>query len=159
MSNAWKQLNQDEANQFLDAEGDLYTFHIEAVEDVTELAKKVKGRDKQFGLSVKPDTPVSEILPYLDLLDLVLIMTVEPGFGGQSLIEKTLPKISEVKAEIEKRKLPTLIEVDGGVNLSTVQQVVKHGADIVVMGSAFFKNDDYNSFIKEVQHSLTRVPV
>ncbi len=141
-------------NQFLDTGGDIFTCHIEATADVLELAKKVKGQNKKFALSVKPKTPIETIYPYLDLLDMVLIMTVEPGFGGQSLIEETLAKVTELKNLIKKRNLPIQIQVDGGVNLETLTNVVSHGAEILVMGSAFFKNEDYAAFIKLVNQKL-----
>lgn len=144
-------------DQFLEADGDIYTFHIEAAKDVQELARKVKGQNKKFSLSVKPNTPISEITPYLDMLDMVLIMTVEPGFGGQSLIEETLPKISELRKLIDQKNLSCLIEVDGGVNLSTMDKVVERGADVLVMGSAFFKNEDYTQFMLEVQDLAGKV--
>lgn len=144
-------------DQFLEADGDIYTFHIEAAKDVHELARKVKGQNKKFSLSVKPNTPISEITPYLDMLDMVLIMTVEPGFGGQSLIESTLPKIAELRNLIDQKQLNCLIEVDGGVNLSTMDKVVEQGADILVMGSAFFKNEDYPAFIDDVQSIANKV--
>ncbi len=142
------------AKQFLDSGGDIYTFHIEAVKDIDSLIKQVKDKNKQFALSVKPNTPINKIYPYLDYLDMVLIMTVEPGFGGQSLIEETIPKISAVKEKITSKGLNTLIEVDGGINLSTINKVVESGADILVMGSAFFKNNDYPAFINTIKDLL-----
>ncbi len=141
-------------DQFLEAEGDNYTFHIESTHEVLELAKKVKGQNKGFSLSVKPNTPIETLFPYLDLLDMILIMTVEPGFGGQSLIKDTLPKISTLKKIIKSKDLPIKIEVDGGVNLSTLSDVIDHGADVLVMGSAFFKNDHYPGFMEEITETL-----
>jgi len=141
-------------DEFLEVGGDIYTFHIESTVQVIELAKKVKGAGKRFALSVKPETPISSITPYLELLDMVLIMTVEPGFGGQSLIEKTLPKITELKKKIVTQNLSTLIQVDGGVNLSTLPKVLERGADVIVMGSAFFKNDNYVDFMKTLSQII-----
>ncbi|MDH4129694.1 MAG: ribulose-phosphate 3-epimerase [Spirochaetota bacterium] len=141
-------------DEFLDAGGDIYTFHIEAVRNVNKLANRVKAENRKFSLSVKPKTPIETILPYLDILDMILIMSVEPGFGGQSLIEETLTKISKLKNIITSKGLSIPVEIDGGVNLSTLQRVVESGADILVMGSAFFKNEDYKIFMEKVYNNI-----
>ncbi|MDH5682825.1 MAG: ribulose-phosphate 3-epimerase [Spirochaetota bacterium] len=145
---------EDSVEEFLDTGGDIFTYHIEAISDIMELIRKVKGRNKQFSLSVKPKTPVETIYPYLEHLDMVLIMSVEPGFGGQSLIPETLSKVSAVKQEISARGLKCKVQVDGGVNLSTLPEVVTEGADILVMGSAFFKNNNYKTFVDSVYQTI-----
>ncbi len=138
-------------DQFLETGGDNFTFHVESTNNIMELAKKVKGQDKLFSLSVKPNTPIETVFPYLDHVYMILVMTVEPGFGGQELIQNTLPKISRLKDKITSEGLNTLIQVDGGVNLSTLPLVIERGADIMVMGSAFFKSENYKTLIDKVK--------
>lgn len=121
---------------FID-DADLITFHIEVKEDIDALIKLVKDHGKKVGISIKPNTDLAMIKPYLDQIDLVLVMSVEPGFGGQSFIEKSLERIQELR----KMNNDILIEVDGGINEKTGLACVKAGADVLVAGSYIFKKD------------------
>lgn len=136
--------------KFVDAGADLVTFHYEAVkEDEIELViKAIKEKGAQVGLSIKPKTDVNKILKYLDGLDLVLVMSVEPGFGGQSFMENSLEKIRVLRQEIDRRHLKTLIEVDGGINNETGRKCVEVGVDVLVAGSYLFGKEDVKERIK-----------
>ncbi len=127
---------------FADAGADHITFHEEIEADPIEIIEKIRSRGLTAGISVKPKTPVERIFPLLDRLDMVLIMTVEPGFGGQGFIEDTLGKISALRAEITRRGLGTDIEVDGGIGFNTSPRVRAAGANVLVSGSYIFKAED-----------------
>jgi ribulose-phosphate 3-epimerase len=127
------------------------TFHAEASESPVELARKLRSIGARAGLAIKPNTPIE---PYLELLaefDQILIMTVEPGFGGQSLIESTLTKVSEARRKIDFEKLDIWLQVDGGITEQNIQRVAEHGADTFVAGSAVFKADDRNKQIEALR--------
>ena len=124
--------------RFIDAGADWVTVHVEACADVTVALDTIRLRGKRVGLSLKPNTPIESILPYLDKCDYILVMTVEPGYGGQALIPAVLDKIKALRAEIDRRKLALDIEVDGGVNMKTAHDVIAAGANILVAGSAVF---------------------
>lgn len=124
------------------AGADGITVHIEACSDVRKTLQKIRELGLKVGLAIKPATPVLEILPYLDLLDMVLIMTVEPGFGGQKLIPETVGKIKEVKEILDKNGLQIEIEADGGITPDNVLPLIENGLDIAVAGSAIFKAED-----------------
>ena len=126
---------------FKKAGADLITIHLEACEDVNATIAKIREHNMKVGISICPDTPVSSLEEYLDKVDMVLIMSVHPGFGGQSFIPGSLDKIRELKTMIEERKLSVDIQVDGGIGMNNVEEVVKAGANIIVAGSAVFKND------------------
>ena len=128
--------------KFINAGADIITFHVEATSNVDLCIDLIKKAGKSAAISVKPKTPIEEIYPYLDKCDMVLVMTVEPGFGGQSLIPETLDKVKVLKAEIKRRNLDVSIQVDGGIDLSTAKDAVSAGVDILVAGSAVFKTDD-----------------
>lgn len=128
--------------RFIAAGADSITFHYEACEDIPVAIDTVRLLGKRVALSVKPDTPIEVVYPYLDRCDMVLVMTVEPGYGGQTLIPATLDKIRTLREEIERRALPTLIQADGGINATTAGAVVAAGADILVAGSAVFHAKD-----------------
>ena len=123
---------------FAKAGSDYITVHAEATEDIVSVIKKIKALGIKPAVSVKPNTPIDTIYSYLDLLDMVLIMSVEPGFGGQSFITSAYDKVRELRREINARGLKTLIEIDGGVNLDNIKSVVDSGVDVVVVGSAIF---------------------
>ena len=127
----------------MDAGADLVTFHYEAVEekDIKVLADKIHARNKKAGISIKPDTPVEVLRPYVADFDLVLIMSVEPGFGGQKFRENAPEKIRETKALIEEMHSHALVEVDGGINDVTGKLCKEAGVDVLVAGSYVFKND------------------
>lgn len=132
------------AKRFLDAGADILTFHYEACnseEEVKEVISIIKENNKKAGLSIKPNTPVEVVIPFLKDLDLVLVMSVEPGFGGQSFIESSLDKIRFLREVIDQKGYSCLIEVDGGINNLTAQLVKDAGVDILVCGSYIFKGD------------------
>ena len=134
-------------DRFIDAGADIVTFHVEATDMPEECLKMIRSRGKLAAISVKPKTPVEAIYPYLELCDMVLVMTVEPGFGGQSLIPETLEKVKTLKAEIEKRGLNIDIQVDGGINDKNCRDAVATGANVLVAGSAVFKATDRRAAI------------
>ena len=127
---------------FAKAGADLITFHVEAEKNVLETINLIKSCGKMVGLSIKPGTSVNEVLKYLNLTDLVLVMTVEPGFGGQKFMPEMMEKVKILKKEIKSRNLCTLIEVDGGINEITAKIAAKNGADICVAGTSIFKSND-----------------
>jgi len=126
---------------FKKAGADLITIHLEACEDVDATIAKIREQEMKVGISICPDTPVSSLERYLDKVDMVLIMSVHPGFGGQSFIPASLDKIRELKAMVEEKNLSIDIQVDGGIGINNVEEVVKAGANIIVAGSAVFKGD------------------
>ena len=129
---------------FAKAGADIITFHLEAVKDMDaclELCRKIRAMGVQAGVSVKPKTGVEGLLAHLKEIDLILIMSVEPGFGGQSYISYCTEKIRKLKEMIERQGLKTDIQVDGGINLDNVEMVMDAGANIIVAGSAVFKGD------------------
>jgi ribulose-phosphate 3-epimerase len=138
------------ADEFIKAGAQLITFHIEAIkaDQVLKLIKHIKASKVKVGLAIKPKTSVATILPYLKLIDLVLVMSVEPGFGGQKFMPLAVEKIAALKSYIKKNKLKTLIEVDGGVNLETAKLCAEAGVDVLVAGSYLFGAKDLSSKIK-----------
>lgn len=126
---------------FAKAGSDIITFHYEATDDVDATIDAIKKVEKKVGLSIKPDTDVKEIYGYLDKIDMVLVMSVYPGFGGQKYIEGTTDKISAIKNEIDSKGYKVDIEVDGGINDTNVKKVYDAGAKIIVSGSYIFKGD------------------
>ena len=132
------------------AGADLITVHVEADDDAETMLRAIAAQGIKAGISIKPDTPVQAIEPLLPLCDLVLVMTVEPGFGGQSLREDCVAKIPELKAMIEKFGRDILIEVDGGVKRENAEKVVRAGADVLVMGTGLFRADDPKAVVREV---------
>lgn len=132
------------------AGADLITVHVEADDDAETMLRAIAAQGIKAGISIKPDTPVQVIEPLLPLCDLVLVMTVEPGFGGQSLREDCVAKIPELKAMIEKSGRDILIEVDGGVKRENAEKVVRAGADVLVIGTGLFRADDPKAVVREV---------
>ncbi len=126
---------------FKKAGADLITIHLEASEDVDATIAKIKECGCKAGVSICPETPVSELENYVDKVDMVLIMSVHPGFGGQKFIPESLDKIRETKAMIDAKGLTVDIQVDGGIYTSNVEEVLKAGANVIVAGSAVFKGD------------------
>lgn len=139
------------ADDFADAGADIITFHVECDSDIDKTIDKIRSRGVKPGLVIKPNTPASAVFPYLDKIDLVLVMTVEPGFGGQSFMADMLPKVQEIKAECARRKLDVLIEADGGISTSTIKQAADAGVDICVAGTAVFKAEDSAKAIAELK--------
>lgn len=126
---------------FKKAGADLITIHLEACEDVDATIAKIREHNMKVGISICPDTPVASLEEYLNKVDMVLIMSVHPGFGGQSFIPASLDKIRELKSIIEEKGFSVDIQVDGGIGMNNVEDVIKAGANIIVAGSAIFKND------------------
>ena len=123
---------------FVKAGADIVNFHVEAAEDPAGVIEKIRSFGVKAGITIKPNTPVDAIKDYLDKVDLVLVMTVEPGFGGQKLIPECLKKITELKNIREEKGYSYEIEVDGGVGLGNIKEVMDSGVDVVVAGSAVF---------------------
>ncbi len=138
--------------EFIKAGADLISFHIESESDVKETIKLIKEEGKKAGLVIKPATDVKEVFKYLKDIDLVLIMSVEPGFGGQSFMPIALDKIKELKIEKEKQNLNDLIiEVDGGINGETAILCKEAGANMLVAGSYVFNNQDIKKAIASLK--------
>jgi ribulose-phosphate 3-epimerase len=129
------------------------TFHAEASADYLALAKRIRDSGSRAGVAIKPGTPLDPFLENLDQIDQLLIMTVEPGFGGQALIEASLEKVQTAREAISKSGLSTWLQVDGGINASNIQRVASFGADTFVAGSAVFSNPDRASMIAELRES------
>ena len=127
--------------EFKKAGADLITIHLEACEDVAATLNKIKEIGCKVGISICPDTPVSALVPYLEMVDMVLIMSVHPGFGGQKFIPTSLGKIRELRDLLNEKGLQVDIQVDGGIYTTNVEEVLEAGANIIVAGSAVFKGD------------------
>jgi len=139
------------AMRFIDAGADILTFHLEASKQVAELLSEIRSQGVMAGISIKPDTPVEEVFPYLSDCDMVLVMTVEPGFGGQALIPECIDKVRKIKQEIQRRGLDTVIQVDGGINAENACIATKAGADILVAGSAVFGASDRKAAVNALR--------
>lgn len=129
--------------EFVKSGADLVTIHYESSCDIRKTLEMIKQTGKMAGLALKPKTEAKVIEEYLDVLDLVLVMTVEPGFGGQAFIKDMLPKIKQVRKYIESRERSIYLEVDGGINEVTAKDVMSCGVNVIVAGSYIFKSDDY----------------
>ena len=133
--------------EFCKAGADIITFHVEAAENPNEIINLIRSCGKKVGISVKPGTPFSAVRDYIDKVDMLLIMTVEPGFGGQKFMENMLPKIREAKEYIDNHGLVCDIEVDGGINPSNFTLCTEAGANVIVAGSAVFGAEDINKAV------------
>ena len=127
--------------EFVKAGADIVTVHYEACEDLQATIAKIHAAGAKVGISIKPKTPVDVLLPYLDQAEMFLIMSVEPGFGGQAFIPESLDKIREVRAMLNEKNLETDIQVDGGIYVENVREVLDAGANVIVAGSAVFRGD------------------
>lgn len=125
-------------DDFVKAGADIITIHLEACSDVKATLRKIHDGGVKAGLSIKPKTPVESLLPYLEEVDMILIMSVEPGFGGQKYIEDSTERIRLVRAMLTEKGLDTDLEVDGGIHLDNVELVLQAGANVIVAGSAIF---------------------
>ena len=136
---------------FAKAGADIITFHIEATSDPQGVIDLIRSTGKEVGISLKPSTPISTIEPYFDQIDLILVMSVDPGFGGQGYIEGSTERIKEIKQKLIEQCLQdrVLIEVDGGIKLHNAKEVVDAGADVLVAGSAIFGTNDPVQTIKD----------
>lgn len=135
---------------------DSVTFHLEAATDPVGLARQIRDIGSKAAIAIKPNTPFSEIEPLLTEIDMLLVMTVEPGFGGQNLIPETVAKVSQARAAVQGKNLQVAIQVDGGVTESNIGQLADAGADVFVAGSAVFNADNRNleiAKLRELAHS------
>lgn len=141
-------------NVFAPVEANLITFHLEACKDEEEVFKfinMIKDNHSRVGIAVKPDTKIEEIYKFLPFIHVVLVMTVEPGKGGQTLISDMVDKIGTLKNHIDENNLDTVIEVDGGINLATCERVKEAGASMLVAGTAILMAKDYGDIIEDLK--------
>lgn len=139
-------------DDFADAGADIITFHVEADSDIQETIDKIKSHGIKAGLVIKPNTPAEVVFPYLDQLYMVLVMTVEPGFGGQSFMENMLPKVVAIRKEAERQGLSDLlIQVDGGIGEQNIRKAFEAGVDVCVAGTSVFKAEDPAKAIKNMK--------
>ena len=129
-------------DEYIKAGSDIITFHLEIDEDINELITKIKNNNIKCGIAIKPATPWEDLKPYLDNIDQIIIMTVEPGFGGQKFMDDQLSKITQLKKYLVDNQYQIDLEIDGGVNFETGKKCIDAGANILVAGSFLFKQDD-----------------
>ena len=129
-------------DDYIKAGSDIITFHLEIDEDINDLITKIKNNNIQCGIAIKPDTPWENLKPYLDNIDQIIIMTVEPGFGGQKFMDDQLSKITQLKKYLVDNQYQIDLEIDGGVNFETGKKCIDAGANILVAGSFLFKQED-----------------
>ena len=129
---------------FADAGADIITIHPEATDNLDNSIKKIKSLNKKAGISLNPETSVDKVIPVLSSIDLVLVMSVNPGFGGQKFMENTLEKVKFLRKEIDRKKFKAQIEIDGGINFKNSILARKAGIDILVSGTTIFKENDGN---------------
>lgn len=140
-------------DDFCKAGSDILTIHVEADTEENTLAalKRIRALGVKPAISVKPKTPADAVLPYLPYCDLILVMTVEPGFGGQAFMEDMMPKLKQIRAYIDAQNPTCELEVDGGINEKTALICRENGANVLVAGSAYFKSTDPAAFVKKVK--------
>ena len=129
-------------DDYIKAGSDIITFHLEIDEDINELIIKIKNNNIKCGIAIKPATPWEDLKPYLDNIDQIIIMTVEPGFGGQKFMDDQLSKIAQLKKYLVDNQYQIDLEIDGGVNFETGKKCIDAGANILVAGSFLFKQED-----------------
>ena len=127
---------------FAEAGADIITIHPEATSDLVNSIKKIKSYTKKVGISLNPETSIDRVLPFLNIIDLVLIMSVNPGFGGQKFIKETLEKVKILRKEIDSKKYNTEIEIDGGINFENAKMAKEAGVNILVSGTTIFKENN-----------------
>ena len=139
--------------QFCDAGGDIITCHVEAdtEENIHEALRRIHAKGKKAGVVVKPKTPASAVLPFISECDIILVMTVEPGFGGQKFMADMMPKVQAIRGYIDAMNPTCELEVDGGVDANTCHQCIHAGANVLVAGSAVYKAEDIPARIKELR--------
>lgn len=137
--------------RFIDAGADIVTFHYEATEKPRELLELIRENGARAAISIKPKTAAEEIFPYLENCDMVLVMTVEPGYGGQALIPETLEKVKILREEITRRGLNVDVQVDGGITPENAPDAIKAGANVLVAGSSVFKAKDRAEAINKLR--------
>lgn len=140
---------------FADAGADLITIHVESYCNISEVLKDIKNRGKKAALAVKPLTPIETVYPYLHLCDMVLVMTVEPGYGGQAFIPETVQKVKELRSVTDSLGMKDFdIQVDGGINEQTAQTVKKAGANVLAVGTTLFKSENMKQTNDELKKSV-----
>ena len=139
--------------QFCDAGADIVTCHVEAdtEENIRAAIEKIHAKGKRAGVVVKPKTPASAVLPFIDLVDMILVMTVEPGFGGQKFMADMMPKVAQIRQYIDALNPSCELEVDGGVDPVTARVCVASGANVLVAGSSVYKAPDIEARIRELR--------
>ena len=142
---------------FADAGVDSLTIHVELGDRVTQLLWKIRSLGRKVGLAINPPTSISQVQPYLDKIDVLLVMTVNPGFGGQPFIHEVLPKIEQAALWRRDQKLPYRIEVDGGINLQTAVECAQAGADTFVSGTALFKHRQMGRAVRRMREAVEAV--
>jgi len=135
---------------FIDAGADIVTVHVETFSGLNHAIKLIKKWGREVGIALNPPTPIASLKNWLEAIDLILIMSVNPGFGGQKFIRSVLPKIVKARQMIDEGELDIELAVDGGVNIRTVSSVINAGADILVMGSAIFGEEDAKIAVKKM---------
>ena len=140
-------------DDFCKAGSDILTVHVEADTEKNTLAalKRIRENGVRAAISVKPKTPAEAVVPFLPYCDLILVMTVEPGFGGQSFMEDMMPKLRKIRTFIDAQKPDCELEVDGGINVTTARICREHGANVLVAGSAYFKHPDQKEFVRKLK--------
>ena len=136
---------------FAKAGADLINIHLECADPIRETLEDIRALGKQAAVTLKPATPAEAAFPYLEMVDMVLVMTVEPGFGGQSFMADMMPKVAALRQEIDRRGLSVAIQVDGGIGAATAPIAAAAGADVAVMGSAVFNAPDPRALVAQVQ--------
>ena len=146
------------AERFCDSGADLVNFHVESdtEENIRAAIETVKARGKLAGVTVKPGTPAEAVLPFIGLCDLILVMTVEPGFGGQSFMADQLPKAARIRELIDRHAPHCMLEIDGGVDENTAPLCVKAGAEVLVAGSAVFGKTDRTAAIRTIRENIEK---
>ena len=146
---------EHQISQFADAGADIITVHIEACPYIHQVVQAIKGMGVKAGVSLNPETPIEALKEVLPSVDLVLVMTVNPGFSGQPFIEGMLGKIAQLRAELDEKGLTAELEVDGGINAEVAPRVVKAGARVLVAGAAVFNSEQtVNEALKKIRASL-----
>lgn len=142
--------------EFCKAGADIVTIHVEAdaLEHNLQALQIIRQAGVRAAISVKPKTPAEAVAPYLELVDLILVMTVEPGFGGQKFMVDMMPKLAAIREMINRQNPTCELEVDGGVNLETAKTCVRNGANVLVAGSAYFKAQDQIAFADAIHHTV-----
>src|SRR5688500_6080568 len=147
----------DWVDRYVDAGATYVVIHVEAAQAVSATLSRIRARGAKAGITLNPDTRVDRVLPFLDEVDLALVMSVNPGFGGQKFIESALGKLQRLRKEIDTRHLPVELEIDGGVKLDNVRRVVEAGANVIVAGSAVFESPEgVDAAIKKCRAALRR---
>lgn len=138
-------------DDYLDAGADIITFHIEAEDDVLGTIEKIKSGGAKVGIAIKPETPAEVVFPYLDKVFMILVMTVEPGFGGQSFMPEMIEKVRDIRFEAKLRGLNILTQVDGGINRYTARIAASNRVDICVAGTSIFKANSIRDAINNIK--------